>query len=229
MSSRISAALEACEWVRYTDIPLNEDALNRLVVCVDRLYQPALKELLLNLEPQRIPFKAFVQSRVLVPAKHVDIRCTTTHILIPFFRLGFAWMFLNTRAADLHDSTMRHDMVDSLTSDGTSLVQMRRAVCLVNHTLANVTGRSETEVDLLTLLSHILIRARDQLPTAEWFSLQEFTLTQCPSIIALSSSTSLSDAVQTGSISLVQIQNSLVLIFDHSVHRFCPPSDRQKK
>ncbi|PCH41704.1 hypothetical protein WOLCODRAFT_101082 [Wolfiporia cocos MD-104 SS10] len=143
--ARRSSALKAVDWFRTLHHSIDKSQITRLVRFVERVHKPALRDLFEYLRPD----EHSVWDCIDIVGRYADLQN----------RLTFSLLFFHCDDIRLAGAHSRDLLSSSLFAKTVTLVEIKRAVMLINHRLAASESNATATGDMLFLLAAIVKRA----------------------------------------------------------------------
>lgn len=113
-------------------------------------------------------------------------------------RIGFDWLFLQCSESTLGEDTTQKLLTQALFATSATVAEVKRAVCLIIHRLAQSGGRDAASRDLLLLLASIMQGSQSTLSPPDSAILKEFVFHQSVTVKELCLKSTLSDVIRKG-------------------------------
>ncbi|RDB20241.1 Uncharacterized protein C14G10.02 [Hypsizygus marmoreus] len=211
-SARIAAAFELIDWLRLVEDTLRVEELRRLSGVLYKFYPPSLS----HVAEYVVPAQASLWDGLNVVSRYSDLRQY----------LQFDFLFLHSTEAQLVDESCREILAGMAVGPVFTIVELKRAVCLITHRFFVAIGNDDLTNGLFLLLSSIIKRSADILSPPDFMMLKEVVFVRSGVIRRSLISESLSDTVMEGLRQLVGILDSsnkndrslIAETFPHWVH-----------
>ncbi|KAH9887708.1 ribosome 60S biogenesis N-terminal-domain-containing protein [Cubamyces lactineus] len=158
-SERQTSAYELVDWIRLTGPRLHPSELDHFMKITGRLYTPALKELLYDVNPRETSLRSCAST----PNESLQIA-------------DFTLLFLHTTHDSIEDQEWRAVLVKSLLTSDSSAAAVRRAIRLILHRLTPSTLPEAAVGSYLSLLSEVIEGLRSCSKVSDAAGLVLFTL-----------------------------------------------------
>ncbi|KAJ6559224.1 ribosome 60S biogenesis N-terminal-domain-containing protein [Mycena vulgaris] len=158
---------------------------------VARFHLPALKDLAECLDPD---------GKVLWEGLNIihDFTYIRNH-------LTFDCLFVNSTIADINDEIRRGILTEAALTNDPALPQLKRVVCLINHSLPASRDIPELTSGLILLLASICQRSALLLSSADYVYLKEYLFIRCAFMVDLCTTADTTDVVFQGLHRLVDL------------------------
>lgn len=145
-----------------------------------------------------------------------------------FYSLQFDFLFLHTTEAQILDDDCRKILVDTAVGLEPSIIELKRAVCLISHRLSGSIGRDNLINGLFLLLASILRCSSTALSITDFSDLKEFVFVHSRAISTNFTLESLSDIVCEGIIFFFLYELLLMFLQDYTDSLRIPSIRREK-
>ncbi|KAJ6613338.1 ribosome 60S biogenesis N-terminal-domain-containing protein [Mycena sp. CBHHK59/15] len=178
MVARIKTAFEVVDWVRIIG-PLSPIEIRTSADIVARFHPPALKDLAESLDPdQKLLWDGLNVVQDFLRLRH---------------QLSFDWIFLHATVTHITDDQCREILANAAFTNVPTLADLKRMVCLINHSLSASRDVPKLMSGLLLLLAAISRRSSLNLSSADFTDLKEQIFLHSGVMVGLCTSSSLAE------------------------------------
>ena len=163
------------DWLRFVNVELHTTDIIRLISVVERLHRPALREFLENVHPAHgLPLEELSVNGLLKDpiTRYLSLLWSVLRVLC-IDSPDFTFLLAQTNGHSMSKPSVRSILLESLFSGFVTIIDIRRAVRVLDHTLKFSKTSGFLQENVLLLLAQIIARAKSVLSPETVVSLKK--------------------------------------------------------